>query len=214
MSGAAGGDSGGMSGAAGGGAGGGGPASCDEVAACGGDVLGMWTVATCPLTVGENVDMTGFGLTCTSAPVTGSLELSGTLTLNADGTYVDDTTVTGESTLELPPSCLILSGTTTTCADISGPLGSIGYTTIVCVDNAATGGCTCEATVDQTGGLAFVSFDAGTSGNYTVADNTLTITGFGDPVDYSYCVAGDTMTMNMVTVSKTGTVMSPIVLQK
>jgi hypothetical protein len=214
MSGAAGGGTAGMSGAAGGAGTGGGVASCDEVAACGGDVVGTWTVAPCPLAVGENVDMTGFGLSCSSAPVTGSLELSGTLTLNADGTYADNTTVTGESTLELPPSCLILSGTTTTCADISGPLGSIGYTTIVCVDNAATSGCTCEATVDQEGGLAFVSFDSATSGNYTSADNTLTITGFGDPVDYSYCVAGNTLTMSMVTVSKTGTVMNPIVLQK
>jgi hypothetical protein len=52
------------------------------------------------------------------------------------------------------------------------------------------------------------------SGTFTSAGNNLTMTAFGQNVEYSYCVAGNTLTMTPVTVNKTGTVEGPIVLTK
>jgi hypothetical protein len=82
------------------------------------------------------------------------------------------------------------------------------------VDNTTTMGCTCSGTIQQTGGMAFVSFDPAMSGTFTSAGNNLTMTAFGQNVEYSYCVAGNTLTMTPVTVNKTGTVEGPIVLTK
>jgi hypothetical protein len=163
------------------------------------------------------VDLTGLGLNnaCMSTPITsGSLEVSGTMTFVAGGTFTDGTTTSGDIEFELAPPCLELSGTTTTCAMIANPIRSVGFTTLECVDNAMTMGCTCTGTMQQTGGMAFVSFDPAMSGMYTSSGNNLTMTAFGVNVEYSYCVAGSKLTMTPVTVNKTGTVEGPIVLTK
>jgi hypothetical protein len=218
---------GGASGQAGGGTGGGGAgasggsggvqASCDDVAPCGGELAGTWSVASCSLSLTGNVDLTGLGLNnaCMSTPITsGSMTVSGTLTFVAGGTFMDNTTTTGEAEFELAPPCLELSGTRTTCEMIARPISSVGFTMLTCVDNATTMGCTCSATMMQSGGLAFISFDPAMSGTYTTANNTVTTSAFGMNVDYSYCVAGSTLTMTPTTVNKTGTVEGPIVLTK
>lgn len=109
------------------------PATCSSnVAACGGSVVGTWTATSSCLSVSGQVDMTQFGLGCTSAPVTGSLQVTGTWTANSDGTYSDNTTTSGSEQLMLPASCLLISGTTTTCDDISGPLQAAGYASVTC----------------------------------------------------------------------------------
>jgi hypothetical protein len=202
--------------ATGGTGGSGGQVSCTDVAACGGDVVGTWTVAACPLTVTGTADLTGLGLDpdCMSGPVTGSLQVSGTFTAVAGGTYMDNTSTTGETQFDLISECLELSGTRTTCDEIDGPLISLGFTALVCIDNAMTGGCSCTGTINQTGGLAFVSFDAATSGTYTTAGNTLVTTAFSNDTEYPYCVAANTLTMTLQSVARVGTVMGPIVLQK
>jgi hypothetical protein len=51
------------------------------------------------------------------------------------------------------------------------------------------------------------------SGTYTTADNKLTTTAAGVNTEYSYCVAGSTLTMQLSMPSNLGTLMSPIVLQ-
>jgi hypothetical protein len=219
--------SGGQAGSAGGcssgqaGAGGSaGPLNCPDplpsTTPCGGDVVGTWAAASCPLMVTGQVDMTSLGLGCASAEVTsGSLQVTGTWTADSCGIFTDTTRTTGEQEVELPPSCLMVSGTTTSCDQVGDPVGSVlGYATFDCVDNAETGGCTCSATIDQEGGIGFVSIDASASGTYTTADSTLTTTVFGTDTEYAYCVSGNTLTMNVQTVSKTGTVMGALVLQK
>jgi hypothetical protein len=183
---------------------------------CGGDVVGTWTATACPLMLSGEVDMTGFGLGCTSGTVTsGSLELAGTFTADAGGTYTDNTATTGEEEIELPAECLVVSGTTTTCADLQGAVGSsLGYSSFTCVDNAVSGGCTCNGSVDQLGGLAMVSINASTSGTYTSVDDALTSTALGTDTEYSYCITANTMVMTLQSLSKIGTLMGPIVLQK
>jgi hypothetical protein len=189
-------------------------ASCTEVMPCGGDVVGTWTAAPCSLMITGNADLSGFGIDCTSAPVTGSLQVTGTWTASSDGTYSDNTTTSGDAQLELPPTCLRVSGTTTTCVKLGSSLQALGYTSLTCTDNSASGGCTCAATIQQTGGLALVSLDAAPSGTYSTANNNLVTTGFGINTEYSYCVSANTMTMTLRTVGKAGTVTGPIVLQK
>ena len=211
------GDSGGTGGAATGGTGGaatggtgGGEASCTNVTACGGDVVGTWNVTSSCLTVTGEVDVMGFGLGCTSAPVTGSLQVSGTWTANGDGTYSDETNTSGNETLDLPASCLNVSGTTTTCDRISGPLMALGYAAVECLD-ATSGGCTCAATVQQTGGIGLVVTYAPASGNYTASGNVIT-TASGD-LQYSYCVSGSALTMTPQSESPKTTT-GTVVLQK
>lgn len=210
---------GGSSGASGAsGASGGGQVSCTDVAPCGGDVVGTWSAASCEMTISGVADMVPTGLGCTEAPATGAISVSGTWTATGDGMFTDKTTTTGEAFLELAPECLEISGFATTCDRIV--LDPLGLTSVVCVDNPATEGCTCTATINQSGGLGLVSIDSafnspeGSTGMYTTADNALVTTVAGVDSEYSYCVGGNTLTMNITTPSKVGTLTGPIVLQK
>jgi len=169
------------------------------------------------LTVGGMADLTAAGLGCTIGPAMGSLQVSGTWTAMAGGMVTDNTTTTGQIVIELEAACLMVSGFATTCDRIV--LDTIGLPApeppaTLCVDNPATDGCTCTATIHQMGGLGLVSLDAATSGTYTTAGNDLTTSALGVDTKYSYCVAGSTLTMKLTTGSKAGPAMGPIVLTK
>ena len=199
-----------------GGSGGGGPIDCTDLAPCGGDVIGTWAAASCELTVSGMADIALAGLGCTMAPATGSLLVSGTWTASAGGTYMDDTTTTGQVVHELAAACLMVSGFATTCDRVV--LDSIGLPSPEppaqqCVDNDATEGCTCTTTINQHGGLAQISISAPTSGTYTTSGNELVRTADGVDTEYSYCVAGNTLTVTPGTASAAPT-MGPIVFQK
>lgn len=187
-------------------------AACTGVMPCGGDVVGTWIAAGSCLPVSGVANMSGFGLGCTAAPVTGTLRVTGTWTANADGTFTDGTTTAGDSQIQLPPECLNVSGTTTTCDRLDGALQALGYASVTCAD-AASGGCTCTATVRQTGGMAFVVLGAPASGMYTAANEVVAIAG-RNPREYSYCVAGSTLTLTPQGMSSAGTLSGTIVFQK
>ncbi len=153
-------------------------------------MVGTWNVTSSCLKLSGQLDLTGAGVNCPPAPVTGSFQVTGTWTARADGTYMDATTTTGNEQLTLAPSCLMISSTTTTCEGIAGPLGGLGFSSVTCTD-AAGGGCTCAATVQQNGWPAFVTYSASSSGSYQAANNTLTV---GTGAQYSYCVSGSNMT--------------------
>jgi hypothetical protein len=184
-----------------------GGASCSDVTACGGDVIGTWTVASSCLEVTGNLDVSGFGLGCTSLPVAGSLTVTGTWTANSDGTYSDNTSTSGNEQITVPAACLNVSGTTTTCDRIGGPLQGLGYASINCTA-AMSGGCTCLAVVQQTGGIGLASADPQKSGNYSTSGNVLTV----DSTQQSYCVSGNQLTW---TPQSTGAITNgSILLQK
>jgi hypothetical protein len=128
---------------------------------------------------------------CKNVAVTGSVTVSGTWTAKSDGTYTDGTTTTGTAQVQLPAGCLMISGTTTTCKMIGGPLAGVGFDSVTCTD-AAGGGCACSATINQTGSAGYLSPDPQKSGNYTTASNTLTADG---TTNYSYCVSGGKLTV-------------------
>ena len=159
------------------------------------------------LSVTGELDLSLFGAGCDSAPVTGSLQVTGTWTVNPNGTYSDDTTTSGDEQFTLAPSCLVISSAPVTCDGAANLLTSIGFSSLRCT-SVAGGGCTCSGTVKQTGGLGFVSLAPTTNGNYKTSGNVVTT----DDATYSYCVSGDKMTMTPQSTSPTMT--GTIVLQK
>ena len=186
----------GSGGPAGGGSGSGG-ALCTATASvtpCGGVVAGTWTVASACLSVSGQLDVqAAFGLSCSTGQLTGSLQVTGTWTANADGTFTDGTTTTGAEQLALPSDCKILSKAPVTCERIGSVMQGGHYETVTCTDDAATGGCKCSATVKQTGSMGILVSDPNTSGNFTSASNAITIT--QDDSKYSYCVAANKLTL-------------------
>lgn len=166
------------------------PANCSSVSPCGGSVVGTWKVASSCLTLSGEMDVTSAGLGCPTVPVTGSLQVSGTWTANADTSYADKTTTTGSMTFPLTPSCLTVSSVPVSCSKIGGDFSALGWTTACSTD--ANGQCNCSATANQLGGIGVISPYASGSGNFTTSGNDLTTDG---QVDYSYCVASNTLTM-------------------
>jgi hypothetical protein len=184
-----------------GGSGGAGGDLCSNVAPCGGDVSGTWTVSSSCLNVSGELDLSMVGIGCSSAPVTGSLRVTGTWTGKANGTYLDNTTTSGNEQITLPASCLLVSGTTTTCPAIGSVLVSLGYDSVSC-KAAAAGGCLCSAVVAQAGGVGVPSFDPQTSGHYVTTGNSITT---DDTAKYAYCAAGSTMVWSFQGPSPTTT---------
>ena len=71
-------------------------AACSNVEPCGGDVVGIWTVTSSCLAVTGALNLSSVGAGCPSGPVTGSLQVVGTWTANANGTYTDSTVTSGD----------------------------------------------------------------------------------------------------------------------
>src|SRR5450432_2982226 len=194
-------------GGTGGSSGSGQQASCSNVSPCGGDVVGTWTVSSSCLKIGGNLDIALAGLdprSCTNVAISGAVHVSGTWTANSDGTYADATTTTGDVNLELPAGCLQISGTTTTCDGVAAPLQGVGFASVNC-QSAAGGGCTCTATIQHMGGIAWLTSDPHTSGNYKTSGNVLTA---DETTKHSYCVSGNQMTWTPQSMdpSTTGTI--------
>jgi hypothetical protein len=203
---------GGTTGTGGSSSGTGGGASCPNVTACGGNVVGTWNVSSSCLTLSDsNVDISLAGLdprSCTNVTISGSLAVTGTFTAKSDTTYTDGTTTTGTAQVKLPAGCLMISGTTTTCEKIGGPFaGGLGFANMTCTE-ATDGGCNCTATINQQGGLGWVSASAQTSGNFATSGNTLTN---DSTTTYSYCVSGNQLTLTPTPASPSLT--GAIVLQ-
>jgi hypothetical protein len=185
-------------------------ATCaSSVTACGGDVVGTWSVSSPCLKVnGTNIDFSMAGLDpthCKNVNVTGSVTVSGTWTANADGTYTDGTTTTGSATITLPSSCLFLSGTTTMCDHLNSGISALGLGDAVCGTATSGDGCTCTTTINQMGGVGFPVYEASTTGSYATSGSTITLDGTNA---YGYCVAGSMMTWTPQTtlVTTTGTI--------
>ena len=185
--------------------------ACPNVTACGGGVVGTWTVASSCLKVSGDLNLSLAGAGCASAPVTGSLTVTGTLTANADGTYSDGTVTTGDEQFTLAPACLVISSTPVNCEGAANIIKTLGYASLTCTP-AAGGGCTCAGTVHQTGGFGLVSVAPSTIGSHTTSGNLLTLSGDAGDAGYSYCVSTDKLTVTPQSTSPTMT--GTIVLQK
>jgi hypothetical protein len=202
-------DSGGAGATGTGGSGGG--SACPDAIPCGGNVVATWTVTSSCLKVAGNLDVALVGAGCPSAPVTGFLEVTGTFTANADGTYSDATITSGSEQFTLGPACLVISSTPVTCDGAANIIKTLGYSALTCTP-VSGGGCTCAGTVHQTGGLGLVSVAPSKSGSHTTAGNMVTLSGDAGDARYAYCASGDKLTVTPQSTSPTVT--GTIVLQK
>jgi len=179
--------------------------ACTNVTACGGNVVGSWNVSSSCLKLSGALDVSKFGLdVLCMGTITGSLSVTGTWSSKADTTYVDGTTTTGDVKIEMSKECKTLSMAPVSCDGIATNFQG-AFATAKCTDSAATGGCSCTATVQQKGSLGLISVDPQKSGNYATAANVLTADG---TAPYSYCVAGNKLTISPTTTKPvtTGTI--------
>ena len=149
-------------------------------------MTGTWTVTSSCLNLAGDVDMQAlFALSCPTGHVTGTLQVTGTWTAKANGTFEDGTITAGTEYLSLPAECRDpLAGP---CDLRKARFGHGGRVLRYCVlRDSADGGCACAGTVKQTGSMGFVTSDPQTNGNYTTAGTT--ITNSQDSSQYSYCV--------------------------
>ncbi len=169
----------------------GGATSCPNGTACGGSLIGTWTVSSSCLALSGDMDVSLASLGCKTVPVTGSLQVTGTWIANSNGTYTDNTVTSGSVTFPLAAACLSVSSVNVACDKASGAITALGWATATC-SNDSSGHCACTATANQSGGLGVVSPWAMTSGNYTTSSSGLNTDA---TVDYSYCVSGNTLTV-------------------
>ena len=191
--------SGGATGSGGGSNTGGGPGTCSNVTACGGTPVGTWNVTSSCLTVKGTLNLGDFGAGCKSEPITGTLQVTGSFTANADGTYTDNTLTTGNVQFPLEPSCLVISSTQTNCEQASGLISAMGYSALICTP-ATGGGCMCTGQVHSMGTAGLISPDPQTSGNWDVSGNTVRM----DVINqYSFCASSTKMTWTPQSTSPT-----------
>jgi hypothetical protein len=197
--------SGGRAGASTAGSGGsGGALNCTSVTACGGNVVGSWTVVSSCLKLSGQMDVERLSLGCASVPVNGSLTTSGTFLANADGTYTDNTTTRGSATFPLAPACLSVSSVPTTCDRADRIFSAAGWDEATCTETNGT--CNCSLSTVQEAGLGQIAPFTTPSGNYTISGTTLTI----DQLSHAFCSEGNTLTLTPQASGLSGTV----VLQK
>jgi hypothetical protein len=160
--------------------------TCSNAAACGGDIVGSWTItSSC---VSESGSM--FDSQCPSATVSSSgLTITGSVTYNADGTYSLTSTTAGSLDVTLPPSCLTSNGVTVTCAQLNQEVQS-NPTPGLTINCTGSSSCSCVETI--------VSQTSSETGTYTTtAAGLLTDTPTGGTAGQTdYCVKGTTMTQS------------------
>ena len=190
---ASGGSSSGGSNGTGGSPGSGGSAGgCSNVTPCGGNVVGTWAVTSSCLTVSGQLDLSLIGAGCPSAPVTGSLQVTGTLTSQLGRDVLgqhDDVGQRADHVGGLVPGHLIGPRDLRRGGErprqpglLLGQLHS----------QLPAARCSCSTTIQQMGTIGVVSPAPSTSGNYTTSANVVTISGDAGDTNYSYCVSGNT----------------------
>ena len=156
--------------------------SCGMVAACGGDVVGEWTIVdTCLSATGGAM----FGDFCPTATVDPSgLRMSGTGTYRADMTYSGNVTLSGSMAFVLPAACLTMGGITLTCAQIDQGVkqAQIDDPDPSIQSVSCSGSSSCRCTTEMVPQIST------TSGTYTTSGTTLVEDGTSSS---EYCVQGN-----------------------
>jgi hypothetical protein len=189
----------------GGGAGGAGSGGACGRAACGGDIVGTWTIAeNCDPSAGTGM-VSGF---CPQAPanVTGVSE-TGTLTFDAGMTFVLVDRVMGTETILYLPECLAQTGAPT-CDDLNGIYANfVGPVFSAASCASASNGCLCTVVIDSA---------LNQSGTYATSGSTLTLVPSGSTTTapVGYCVQGSTLTITSMPMAGTSGMTSTIVLTK
>lgn len=180
----------------------GGGGSCGKVSPCGGSLVGTWTItSSC-----ESVSNFTFGAECPGATLDESqVTSSGTMTFNADMTVTSSLSVSGTRRFSLPLACgeAAAVGSCDEYASLIVPAPPEATTTCPTVGSACN--CTMVYAVPTTSSGA---------GTYSAAGNLVTlISPAGDPVDFGYCVQGNTLHL-IQTDPATGAFMGAFVATK
>jgi hypothetical protein len=187
-------DSGGSGGAGSGAAGSGGSATCEKVAACGGDLAGEWKMTQiCVEQPGTTEDIKAIcesaKLEINSTTVTGSLSYKA-----ADMTFTQSTTLDATATLVLPASCLKAGSTTYTCQQLQDIFkADPGAMQIACT-SSSDGGCNCKNPVHEV---------TSNTGTYAISGSTVTLTTAKDKGTAEYCVKGSKLYLHTTVSSGT-----------
>ena len=151
--------------------------ACGTVSACGGDIVGTWTVTQSCLTATEDLSSNCAGL---SADI--SFSVSGTATYNADHSYTAMVTGGGTTSYHYPSSCIPAGAT---CVQLGQALMGIGmYSSVTCTIDSA-GVCNCVAVTPST--------SSNETGTYSTSGTTLTTTPSGAVSSGPYCVHGNVL---------------------
>jgi hypothetical protein len=184
-----------------------------SVDACEGEVEGTWQVQACPLTLSGPIDLSQFALGCVQGKtLSSSIEISGSLQIDAGGHLIDNTTTVGTHEFLVPAKCFELT-ITGSCNDLPQPLKTLGYESVAC-DEQASGDCVCIGTFNQAGGLALLSKEPMQSADVVTDGTTLVANDDEQMVTYLYCAAGDVLTLRVAQLSAVGQVEGSVVLYR
>jgi hypothetical protein len=150
---------------------------CDQLpTGCGGDPIGVWSVDALCLEWTEPATSTGATTAACTMTQNITAGASGTVTLDADGTYSTALTLDLEIELLMPPECFAELPIAVDCSRVQQ--GCVGRTDT---------GCTC---------ITQVTDADPESGTWSAAGTDLTFSpDGGDPDTGSYCVVGDAMVL-------------------
>jgi hypothetical protein len=178
---------------------GGGNGSCGKVMACGGDVVGSYTItAGCINNAALNMEIGGTSVT-------------GTGSFNADMTYTVTEMIKLSAVETIPTSCFSTGGITPTCAQLDQELqAEIAAGSSSISSGHCTGGSTCTCTFTLP---AQTNTETGT---YTTSGTTITMTSSTGKVSTdSYCVQGNELhVMSVDMTMPMGAVQADIVFKK
>ena len=160
--------------------------TCSNAAACGGSIVGSWTITSSCLTTSASM----LDSQCPTATASSSsLTITGSVKYNADGTYTSTSTIGGSVNVNLPVSCLMSNGITLTCDQLNQAFQS-NPTPGLTLHCTGSSGCACTETI-----AGQTSSETGTYSTTTAGLLTDTPTG-GTAGQSDYCVKGTTMTVS------------------
>ncbi len=154
--------------------------SCPAFSACGGDLVGTWTIQQYCV----NVPMDAISALCPGASIgLSTLDVSGTMTFGADNTVTSAGSVSFAENVKFPASCM----TSAECTEYKAQLVAQGEDAQCSYDAAA--GCSCAVNLSE---------NPMASGTYQVQGSQLTVTDSSSsdaPEVDSFCVSGNTATL-------------------
>lgn len=151
--------------------------ACQNTPACGGAIVGSWSIASTCL----GVDVSSFTADCpASTAYANGYQITGTITYDADMTFTLMSTMSGSVVARYPAACLTPpDGVAVTCDQLGPALLATGkYASVDCLPD----GTACDCTV----GTTPQTFTG--TGTYSTTDGVL-LAGTADESDY--CVKGD-----------------------
>jgi hypothetical protein len=150
--------------------------TCSHVAACGGDVTGMWSLTEACY----GVPMQNASADCPGRTTSVKVDhVAGMYDFEKGGSYTGDLAISAHVSIFFPASCLNQGGVMARCADLSGTTDD--GEPVTC-SNAGAGGCSCTLPL---------SVNIDDMGSYKPTGSKLDKG--GETVDY--CVKGDKLYM-------------------